>query len=187
MKKLLLKIYNGFYRIRLLYVTARLLGGKYFDLPHLHPFTLLGHIFVQKILRINSNVPWPVHFTTRVDGARNIVPGNYAPGIAPGCYLDGTNGIFMGKNVRVAPRVSILSANHGLNDFDEYPKSEPVRIGNNCWLGTNVIILPGVQLGNHVIVAAGAVVTKSFPADNILLAGVPAKVIKQLEPYKTRV
>jgi acetyltransferase-like isoleucine patch superfamily enzyme len=54
---------------------------------------------------------------------------------------------------------------------------EPIVIGNDCWIGTRVIILPGVHLGNKCIVAAGAVVTRSFP-DNCIIGGVPAKLLK---------
>ena len=53
---------------------------------------------------------------------------------------------------------------------------EPIVIGKKCWLGANSVILPGVQLGNNVIVAAGSVVNKSFP-DNSVVAGVPAKIV----------
>ena len=55
---------------------------------------------------------------------------------------------------------------------------KPVKIGNNVWLGDNVSIMPGVTLGNNVIVGANAVVTHSFP-DNVVVAGVPAKMIKK--------
>ena len=57
---------------------------------------------------------------------------------------------------------------------------EPIKVGNNAWFGGNVTILPGVTLGDNVVVAAGAVVTKSF-GDNVVLAGNPAKVIKEIE------
>ena len=53
----------------------------------------------------------------------------------------------------------------------------PIRIGNKCWIGANAIVLPGVSLGDHVIVGAGAIVTKSFPS-NCTIAGVPARIIK---------
>jgi acetyltransferase-like isoleucine patch superfamily enzyme len=52
-----------------------------------------------------------------------------------------------------------------------------IKIGKNCWIGSKVSILDGVQLGNGCIVAAGAVVTKSFP-DNSIIGGVPAKLLK---------
>ena len=59
--------------------------------------------------------------------------------------------------------------------------AKPVRIGNDVWIGGNVTILPGVTIGNNVVVAAGAVVTKDIP-DNTLVGGVPAKKIRDLEP-----
>ncbi|EOJ3081127.1 DapH/DapD/GlmU-related protein, partial [Acinetobacter baumannii] len=54
-------------------------------------------------------------------------------------------------------------------------------IGDKCWIGMNSVILPGVVLGNGTIVAAGAVVTKSFKQGNIVIAGVPAKIIKEIK------
>ena len=56
----------------------------------------------------------------------------------------------------------------------------PVNIGNDVWIGGNCTILPGVTIGNNVVIAAGAVVTKDVP-DNSVVGGVPAKVIKQIE------
>ena len=58
--------------------------------------------------------------------------------------------------------------------------AEPVRIGNDVWIGGNVTIMPGITIGNNVVIAAGAVVTKDVP-DNSLVGGVPAKLIKLLE------
>lgn len=55
-----------------------------------------------------------------------------------------------------------------------------VNIGNDVWIGGNCTILPGVTIGNNVVIAAGAVVTKDVP-DNSVVGGVPAKVIKQIE------
>ena len=104
-----------------------------------------------------------------------------------GMYLDGRNGIRIGTNTWMGPRVSIISMNHNTVAYKTYMSDGPVVIGNDCWLGANVIILPGVTLGNHVVCAAGAVVTKSFPENDILLAGVPARVMKQLGPYQGEV
>jgi len=55
--------------------------------------------------------------------------------------------------------------------------AQPVTIGNDVWIGGNVTILPGVTIGNNVVVAAGAVVTKDVP-DNCVVAGIPARKIK---------
>jgi len=102
-----------------------------------------------------------------------------------GCYLDGRNGIEIGKNVWIGPKVSLISRNHDVHNYHSYVEdSPPIVIGDNCWLGAGSIILPGVQLRDHVIVAAGTVVTKSFDEEDIILAGVPARIIKKLDTYQ---
>jgi len=158
--------------------------GKAF-LPSEFPIKfLLKQIIIQKCLRINGHVPWPVHWSTKVKFHENIQPGSRWPGLMMGCYLDGRNGIVIGENVWVGPRVSIISMNHDSNNYRKYIVTHPIVIGDNCWIGTSSIILPGVQLGNHVICAAGSVVNKSFKENDILLAGVPARIVKRLQPYR---
>lgn len=91
--------------------------------------------------------------------------------------------VTMGDNVWIAPNTLITTINHPI-----LPKgrrqhlgiSKPVKIGNDVWIGGNATILPGVTIGNNVIVAAGAVVTHDVP-DNVIVGGVPAKVIREIE------
>ena len=59
-------------------------------------------------------------------------------------------------------------------------KALPIKIGDNCWFGANVSVMPGVTIGAGCVIAAGTVVTKDMP-ENSLIAGVPAKVIKTIE------
>jgi len=99
-----------------------------------------------------------------------------------GCYIQGRNGIRIGKNCWFGPNLSIISSNHDLNDYRKHSDAPPIVIGDNCWLGAGCIILPGVELGDHVVVAAGAVVTKSF-ASNCVVGGVPARKLKDLPCY----
>jgi acetyltransferase-like isoleucine patch superfamily enzyme len=106
------------------------------------------------------------------------------PGYMLGCYIQAANGIEIGKNVRIGPSVKLISANHDIYDYDKFIKTNPIILNDNCWLASNVTILPGVEIGEHTIVAAGAVVTKSFKQGNCILAGVPAKVVKTISPYK---
>mgnify|MGYP001087614667 CR=1 FL=1 len=169
---------------KFLYFSLRILGGKNFSNDLYGPFALFKFLIVQKFFRVNHHVPWPVHWTSQVKCPEKIQKGTRNPGMALCCYLDGRNGIIVGKNVWIGPRVSIISQNHNTNNYHKYKDTKPIKIGDNCWLATNAVILPGVELGNHVVVAAGAVVTESFKQDNILLGGVPAKIIKKLNKYE---
>lgn len=141
--------------------------------------------FFQRILRVNSHVPWPVHWSSNVGHPSLIVRKSYRPypGYLPGQYIQAINGIVIGHNVRLGPGIKLISANHNLCDYDVHDMAEPIEIGDNCWLGANAIILPGVRLGDHVVVAAGAVVTRSF-GNNCLVGGVPARVIRNLAEYQ---
>jgi len=90
----------------------------------------------------------------------------------------------IGDNVNLAQGITVTALNHNFNDpskrIDEQGVStSAVNIGNDIWIGANAVILPGVSIGNHSVVAAGAVVTKDVPA-HTLVAGVPAKIIKEI-------
>lgn len=96
-------------------------------------------------------------------------------------FLDAGRIVF-GDNCMVGPKTSILAITHPLDPAERskgigIPKD--VIIGNNVWLGANVTILPGVELGDNVVVGAGSVVTKSFPK-NVVIAGNPAKIIRSI-------
>lgn len=143
---------------------------------------LVNFVF-QRILRINSGVPWMVHYTSIVHGDIRIgrdVWRSFA--LSGGCYVQGINGIYIGDGTAFGPGVKIISANHdpltGRMTLDP-----PIRIGRRCWIGANAVILPGVVLGDGVIVAAGAVVTKSFDS-GVTVAGVPARVIALASEHK---
>ena len=93
-------------------------------------------------------------------------------------------GVSIGDNVMMGRDVMIYTVNHGHNLTDipmiEQGKTEirPVKIGNDVWIGARVIILPGVNIGDGVILAAGSVVTKDVPSYTIV-AGTPAKIVKK--------
>jgi acetyltransferase-like isoleucine patch superfamily enzyme len=149
------------------------------------PYPLLEMVVwgLRQRLSKNRHIPWPVHPTTQIIDHKKIKLGNLAPGISMGCFIDARNGIEFGENVWIGPKVSIISMDHDLCDYDKYLVDKPIMIGKDSLLTNGCTILPGVLLGEHTIVAAGAVVTKSFPDGNQLLAGVPAKMIKKLDAY----
>lgn len=100
------------------------------------------------------------------------------------CILDVAQ-VTMGDNVMIGPYVQIYTATHPLEFKARNSGKElanPITIGDNVWIGGNATICPGVNLGNNVVVAAGAVVTKSFP-DNVVIGGNPAKIIKPIDNH----
>lgn len=137
--------------------------------------------FVQRVYRINAGAPCMVHFTSRVEGNVSIGQNVWKSfAFSGGCYIQGRNGVTIGDDTRFAPGVKIISANHDPHDFTKWQKTQPITIGKRCWIGTNAVILPGVQLCDDVIVGAGAVVTNSFPRGSVI-AGVPARVISTID------
>jgi len=129
----------------------------------------------------NPGAWWPVHPSSVIIHPERIKLGEGSrPGYSAACYIQANNGIEIGDRVGIAAGVSIISANHDPYNMREHIDAPPIKIGNFCWLGTRAVILPGVELGEHVVVGAGAVVTKSFP-DRAVVAGVPAKVIYYLK------
>lgn len=100
--------------------------------------------------------------------------------IGPQCYIGCSGGISIGKNVMIGPGVRMFSENHNYESEAEIKKQgvtwNPITIGDDCWIASGATLLAGVSIGQGSIVAAGAVVTKSFGA-GCILAGVPAKII----------
>lgn len=128
-------------------------------------------------------VYWPTHASTVVVDPTYIHIGiETSPGLMPGCYIQGTNGIEIGDYTQIAAGVAIISANHALTDNRLHLPCTPVRIGSHCWIGTHAVILPGIKLGCYTIVGAGSVVTKSYENGYQVLAGNPARVIRLLDP-----
>ena len=97
------------------------------------------------------------------------------------CVVLDTMKVTIGDNVFFAPGVHIYTATHPLDAIERRTVefSKPVSIGNDCWIGGNAVICPGVTIGNGCVIGAGAVVTKDIP-DNSLAVGNPAKVIRKL-------
>lgn len=149
----------------------------------------MGLIFlnfiVQRIFRVNAAFPYLVHYTTRINGAQNIIVPNCEDikssfFISGNCYFSCHSArLTIGKGTIFAPGVKIITANHDVKDLNKFIAKE-VKIGDNCWIGAGAAIMPGVELGNNVIVGANAVVTKSFES-NVVLGGVPARILRRIE------
>lgn len=105
--------------------------------------------------------------------------------VGPGCLISpvGKATIQIGSHIDIAPQVMILTGSHKIEPMGNHIGGEgysaSVVVGDGCWLGARCVLLPGVTLKEKTIVAAGAVVTKSVDEEIVLVAGVPAKVVKQ--------
>ncbi len=111
----------------------------------------------------------------------DVVIGDYTR-IGIHCTVIGP--VCIGSHVNLAQGITVTALNHNFSDpsrrIDEQGvDTRPVVIGDDVWIGANAVILPGVTIGKHVVVAAGAVVTKDVP-DNCVVGGVPAKILKQI-------
>ena len=99
--------------------------------------------------------------------------------------MDGAS-ITIGNHVFIGPYCGFYTASHPL-DYQSrnqgLEKALPIHVGDNCWFGANVSVMPGVTIGNGCVIAAGSVVTKDVE-DNSLVAGVPAQIIKKINQEK---
>ncbi|GAB2318119.1 maltose acetyltransferase domain-containing protein [Alkalibacterium sp. s-m-22] len=119
--------------------------------------------------------------TVRVDYGYNIhVEENFYANF--NCVFLDVCPIRIGKNAMLGPGVSIVTPEHPLLPAERnsgYEFGRPVTVGDNCWIGADATIVGGSELGNNVVVAAGAVVNGVFP-DNVVIGGVPARIIKNI-------
>ena len=90
--------------------------------------------------------------------------------------------IYVGDYTQFGPNVVLATAGHPVNpELREraYQYNAPIRIGRNCWLGANVVVVPGVTIGDNVVVGAGSVVTRDLP-DNVVAVGNPCKILREV-------
>ena len=145
-----------------------------------------------------------VHYSVRMDTPpyRKFSLGDYSVIESYSCINNAVGDVTIGTHTRIglhnniigpatisnhvnlAQGITVTALNHNFSDpvrrIDEQGVSTmPVTIGNDIWIGANAVILPGVTIGDHSVVAVGAVVTKDVPPHS-LVVGVPAKIIKQI-------
>jgi acetyltransferase-like isoleucine patch superfamily enzyme len=141
--------------------------------------------YTQVVGRINYGPYWPVHSTSIVLGWKNVYCGiETSPGYSSGNFISSYLGeIYIGDYTQIAPNVGLIAENHELTDSRKFV-AKKIVIGKYCWIGMGAVVLPGVELGDYTIVAAGAIVTKSFVDGYQVIGGNPAKVLKVLNPQE---
>jgi len=139
------------------------------DTPPYRRFSLGDHSVIESFSCVNNAVgDIVIGHHTRI-GLHNTVIGP----------------VTIGNHVNLAQGITVTALNHNFSDTDKRIDEQgvsttPVTLGDDIWVGANAVILPGVTIGNHAVVAAGAVVTKDVPPYT-LVGGVPAKIIKSLK------
>lgn len=117
----------------------------------------------------------------RCDYGKNIEVGENFYANFNAVILD-VGKVTIGKNVMLAPNVSIYTAGHPIHPESRnsgYEYGIEVTIGDNVWVGGSVVINPGVKIGNNVVIGSGSVVTKDIP-DNVIAVGNPCRVIREI-------
>lgn len=147
---------------------SKIYGSVRMDTPPYRKFSLGRRSVVESYACINNAVG-------------DVVIGDHTR-IGLHCTVIGP--VTIGSHVNLAQGITVTALNHNFADNDKRideqgVSTKAVVIGDDVWIGTNAVILPGVTIGRHVVVAAGAVVTKDVP-DHTLVAGVPAKVVKSI-------
>lgn len=141
----------------------------------------------RKALEIASGQSLPGFYIdpdVRISGVENLVVGRNVS-LHYWSLVSAHGGLTIGDDVAIGHGCSILTTEHGFDDPCTAIKSQPITfhpvvIGNDVWIGANVTILSGVTIGPRSIVAAGAVVTRSFPEGHVVIGGVPAREIRRL-------
>ncbi len=126
---------------------------------------------------ISSNttifVPFFTNFGKHITIGENVF-------INHGCSFLDLGGITIDDDVLIGPKVNLITENHPVDpNARKHLDLKSIHIKRNVWIGAGATILPGVIIGENSIVAAGAVVTKDVPA-NVIVGGVPAKLIKEI-------
>lgn len=129
-----------------------------------------GTIRIKRKLRVRTGI----HLLA--DGGNIIVKENVF--MNHNVSITALKHIEIGTGTTIANNVVIVDHDHDLESANRF-HADSVQIGKGVWIGANAVILKGVTIGAHSVVAAGAVVNKSVPS-NVIVAGVPAKIIKQI-------
>ena len=138
----------------------------------------LEELFGRKLEDVRILTPFSCDFGNRVTFGKNVFINHSA-------ILSSSGGIEFGDNVMVAPGLKVATINHDMYDRHVTYTYGKVTVKENTWIGMGVTICPGVTIGKYAVVAAGSVVTKDVP-DYAVVGGVPAKVIKMLDPTQMK-
>jgi acetyltransferase-like isoleucine patch superfamily enzyme len=166
-----------------LVVTSEVLASLIFILPRYRFFNSIKSTYLRLLWRSKIGKHVVYYSGVRVFSGRNLIVGNsvdFAKGVQ--VYTDG--GVTIGNRTLIGYNSLIISGNHVIPKdrtksifYAGYDRKQ-VNIGSDVWIGANCTILPGVNIGDGAVVAAGAIVNKDV-AEYTIVGGVPAKLIAE--------
>ena len=158
----------------------RFLTGKYFEHFWSVGYRWAFNGMIAKLFKGEGRgIPWPIG--NGAVASRNIefdVDDLHIFQLPIYYQALGGGKITIGSGAWIARNTSLITTNHDSFNPSVHVEPKDIEIGKNCWIGANAVILPGVKLGDHTVVAAGAVVSKSFEDGYCVIGGVPAKKLK---------
>lgn len=167
----------------LYYYDRKYFKSKWFSTPNSWGYRWAYKDIVNRLIfKTNVDIPWPV--SPMNDCGKNVIfdpndINNIAGG--GGSYFQTFDAkIVIGSGTWIARNVGIITSNHDITNLERHQPGKDVVIGKNCWIGMNSVILPGVELGDHTVVGAGSVVTKSFDEGYCVIGGNPARKIRDI-------
>lgn len=144
------------------------------------------YFFWQKVVRINSAVPWPVDFRSKIVDWPKINKGICCdPGDNPGIYINAAGGLTLGNNVNIGQNTTITTTNHYKYDYRKLSHTKGIEIGDNVWIGANVSIVAGTKIGSNVTIGAGCFISGEIP-DNctVVCAKESISILPKTKPYE---
>lgn len=137
--------------------------------------TILKNLFKQSGKKIHIEPPFYTDY-----GCNTVIGENFYSNYD--CIILDIANVTIGNNVMFGPRVSLYTAGHPIDAVirnEHYEYGKPITIGDNVWVGGNVVFNPGVTIGDNVVIGSGSIVTKDIPS-NVIAVGNPCKVLREI-------
>lgn len=137
--------------------------------------TILKDLFKQSGKKIHIEPPFHTDY-----GCNTVIGENFYSNYD--CIILDIANVKIGDNVMFGPRVGLYTAGHPIDAVirnEHYEYGKPITIGNNVWVGGNVVFNPGVTVGDNVVIGSGSIVTKDIPS-SVIAVGNPCKVLREI-------
>ena len=159
----------------------RIAQDKYFEYNQIKPSDdekrqeVLAEILGYTPDRVDVGQPFYCDYGTNIEFGSNVH-------VNLSCYfMDGAK-IKIGSNCFIGPFTGFYTAAHAMAPEPRnqgLEQARPITVGDNCWFGANVSVMPGITIGENCVISAGAVITKDMPANSVIV-GVPARVLREV-------